>query len=114
MACCSPEKSGRFSTGLLFVGLAFLAAFNYWWPGILLVLGVYRGFKFFLDGHHKAMVIHLIVFIGLYLIFTIESVLTGYFSMEWVLPAIFAVLAIFCFLKCCCCKGCGKDSCSLD
>jgi hypothetical protein len=85
----SHKKTKAFSFALLFVGLAFLAFFQTFWPWILLVIGVVLGFRSFAYGKIYEAIFNFSTFA--ILTFTYESP----FSWSIVLPIILVIAAIF-------------------
>ncbi len=86
----SRKKAGALSTALFLLGLAVLTfTENYWWPGIMLVIGVPLALRQFLTGRTYDMVVSLLVFVGTFV--------TVQFDISWkiFLPILFTLGAIY-------------------
>ena len=89
----SQRRSRGLSYSLMFVGFAVLAAFDAWWPSILLVIGIALALKNFLLGKLYEMTLSLIIFIGVYIGYRFQ------FKGEVALTVIFGLAATYFFLK---------------
>lgn len=85
----SYRRAQNISTGLLFIGLALVAIFDWWWPGILLVIGLSVSIRQFLLGRTYDAILSLIIFIG--------SFAVSQFTISWriILPVIFLTGAFY-------------------
>ncbi|MBI5345944.1 MAG: hypothetical protein HZB76_02220 [Chlamydiae bacterium] len=87
------KKAQALSLTIFLIGMAFIAYFNYWWPGILLVIGVPMAVRNFMMKKYSDMVTGLIVFVGAFVIASVGV------SAQLLIPAIFVIAAIYVFLK---------------
>src|SRR3990170_1286728 len=85
----SKRKAHILSTILFLVGLFILGYFKFFWPAILLVIGVPLALRQYLIGNQFDMTTSLFVFIGAYI--------TAQFNISWeiVLPIIFTIGGIY-------------------
>lgn len=89
----SKKRSERLSLAVFLIGLAILAIIDYWWPGILLVIGVSLGLRQLLQGRQHDMWLSLIIFFGAFILET--------FSIPWsiLLPALFLLGGFYLIIK---------------
>lgn len=85
----SHKKTQALSFALFLVGLAIITFFNYWWPGIMLVIGVPLALRQLLLRKYYDMVITLVVFFGVFI--------SVAFQIKWklLLPILFIIGAIY-------------------
>jgi len=89
----SRRKAQSLSFALFLIGLALISYFKYWWPGIMLAIGIPLALRQYLLGKRFDMIISLIVFIGVFI--------TVQFSIKWeiVLPVLFTLGGLYVFVK---------------
>ncbi len=89
----SKRKAQSLSFALFLIGLAIITYFKYWWPGIMLTIGIPLAFKQFLLGRRFDMIISFIVFVGAFI--------TVQFNIKWeiVLPVLFTLGGFYVFFK---------------
>ncbi|KPK33492.1 MAG: hypothetical protein AMS24_00910 [Chlamydiae bacterium SM23_39] len=89
----SKKKAHALSTALFLVGLGIIAYFKYWWPGIMLAVGIPLALRQYLLGRIYDMTISLIVFLGVFV--------TVQFKITWdiLLPVIFTIGGIYIFFR---------------
>jgi|HubBroStandDraft_4_1064222.scaffolds.fasta_scaffold280370_2 hypothetical protein len=85
----SKRRAQALSVALFLIGLAIVAYFNAWWPGIMLAVGIPLALKQYLLGRHYDMSVTLFVFIGVFV--------TVRFNIAWevLLPVLFALGGIY-------------------
>ncbi len=89
----SHKKTSALCTALFLVGLALISFFDYWWPGIMLAVGIPLAIRQYLHGKHTDVVVTLLVFLGVFI--------TVQFNIPWklLLPILFVVGAIYIFFR---------------
>ncbi len=89
----SKKKAHILSFALFLIGLALIIYFNYWWPGIMLALGIPLALRQYLLGRRLDMIISLVVFLGAFIVIQ--------FKIQWeiILPVLLTVGAIYIFFK---------------
>jgi len=89
----SEKKAHSLSFALFLIGLAILTLTKYWWPGIMLAIGLPLAFRQYLLGRHYDMIISLFVFLGVFI--------TVQFSISWeiLLPILFTIGGIYIFIR---------------
>ena len=89
----SKRKAQSLSFALFLIGLAIISYIKYWWPGIMLVVGLPMALRQYLLGKRFDMIISLIVFIGVFI--------TVQFSIKWeiILPVLFTLGGLYIFIK---------------
>lgn len=89
----SKKRAERLSLAVFLIGLAILAVADYWWPGILLIVGLSLGLRQFLQGRRHDTILSVIIFLGAYILET--------FSIPWsiLLPALFLLGAFYLIIK---------------
>lgn len=92
-AVMSRRKAQSLSFALFLIGLAFISYFKYWWPGIMLTIGIPLAVKQYLLGKAFDTTVSLIVFLGAFI--------TVQFNIKWeiVLPVLFTLGGIYVFFK---------------
>ncbi|MDN3504518.1 MAG: hypothetical protein P0S95_02945 [Rhabdochlamydiaceae bacterium] len=85
----SKKRAKVISSALFLFGLAFLAYFESWWPGIMLVIGIPLAIRQAMLGRYYDMIISLVVFIGVFC--------TAQYDVSWkiLLPVVFVLAAIY-------------------
>ena len=85
----SKRKAQSLSFALFLIGLALITYFKYWWPGIMLTIGIPMALRQYLLGKRFDMIVSLIVFIGVFI--------TVQFSIQWeiVLPVLFTLGGLY-------------------
>ena len=89
----SKRKAHSLSFALFLIGLAIITYFKYWWPGIMLTVGIPIALKQYLDGKRFDMIVSLIVFLGAFI--------TVQFDIKWevVLPVLFTIGGLYVFFR---------------
>jgi len=89
----SQKKAKALSSALFLVGLAALIITQFWWPGIMLVLGLPLALKKFLTGRNYDMLVTCFVFLGTFI--------TVQFDIPWqiFLPVLFSVGALYILIR---------------
>jgi len=89
----SKRKAHSLSFALFLVGLGIITYFKYWWPGIMLAVGLPLALRQYLLGKRFDMTISLIVFLGVFI--------TVQFNIKWeiVLPVLFTLGGLYVFFK---------------
>ena len=89
----SRKKSATISFAVFLVILAIITLSDYWWPGIMLLIGIPLAIKQFFNGRKHDMIVTLFVFLGVFV--TIQ------FQIPWkyLLPVIFTVGGIYILFK---------------
>lgn len=89
----SHRKAHSLSFALFLIGLAIITYFKYWWPGIMLTIGLPIALRQYLLGKRFDMSISLIVFLGAFI--------TVQFNIKWeiVLPVLFTLGGLYVFFK---------------
>jgi hypothetical protein len=100
MSKFSADKKINLLSAVLFLfGLALISFFNYWWPGIILVIAVAGIFRTILVGNFLASFAYLIIFGGIFLLAQFEHI-RPHMEGTWILPAIFVLLGLYILLRC--------------
>lgn len=87
-------RKASFGSFLLFVtGIVIITLTDFWWPGIMLTIGIPLAFKQYLLGRTYDMSITLFVFLGVFV--------TVQFNIPWkyLLPILFTVGGIYVLFK---------------
>jgi len=89
----SKRKAQSLSFALFLIGLAIITYFKYWWPGIMLTIGIPIALKQYLVGKRFDMIVSLIVFLGVFV--------TVQFNIKWeiVLPVLFTLGGFYVFFR---------------
>ncbi|NGX44024.1 MAG: hypothetical protein K1060chlam3_00182 [Candidatus Anoxychlamydiales bacterium] len=89
----SNRKAQSLSFALFLIGLAIITYFKYWWPGLMLTVGLPIALKQYLVGKRFDMIISLIVFLGAFI--------TVQFDIKWevVLPVLFTIGGLYVFFR---------------
>ncbi|MDP1607875.1 MAG: hypothetical protein Q8L98_01015 [Chlamydiales bacterium] len=89
MILVSKKRAGALSAALFLLGLAALAITEFWWPGIMLVIGLPLALRQYLLDRTYDMVVSLFLFVGTFVLVA--------FDISWkiFLPTIFTVGAIY-------------------
>jgi predicted membrane protein len=89
----SRRKAHSLSFALFLIGLALVAYFKYWWPGIMLAVGLPIALRQYLLGKIFDMIVSLVVFIGVFV--------TVQFQIKWdiILPVLFTIGGLYIFFK---------------
>ncbi|MES2273771.1 MAG: hypothetical protein V4487_06230 [Chlamydiota bacterium] len=89
----SKKRAHALFTALLLLGLAALILTDFWWPGIMLVIGLPLALRQYLLGRNYDMAITLLVFVGAFI--------TSQFDISWqvFLPILFTIGAIYIILR---------------
>jgi predicted membrane protein len=89
----SKKRAKAISLALLLVGLAIISWLKFWWPGIMLVIGLPLALRQYLMGRHYDMAVSLFVFLGVFV--------TVQFDISWevLLPVLFTVGGIYVFFR---------------
>jgi len=89
----SRKKSATISFAVFLVILAIITLTEYWWPGIMLLIGIPLAIKQFFSGRKYDMAITLFVFLGVFV--------TVQFQIPWkyLLPVLFTVGGIYILFK---------------
>ncbi len=82
------KKVENISHGALFIGLGVLALLDSWWPGLIIVLGIFFTLKNALSKNYFKMLISVLSFVGAYICVQYPLMM----SWSFVLP--FALFAI--------------------
>jgi hypothetical protein len=85
----SKKKAQTLSSILFLISLVALLFFGFWWPGIMLAVGIPLALRQFLLGRSYDAVISLLLFVGTFI--TVE------FEISWqmFLPVLFTLGAIY-------------------
>jgi len=89
------KRANAISTAVLLLGLAFLAFYKIWWPGILLIVGIALCVRSFLQKQYGEFLANLFIFGGLYLFFQFPKLVPS----EHILPLILAGLGVIILIK---------------
>src|SRR3990170_7958888 len=89
----SQKKAKTLSLALFLIGLALISFFDYWWPGIMLAVGVPVAVRQYLLGKYYDVAVSCIVFLGVFI--------TVQFNVPWklLLPILFVIGAIYIFFR---------------
>ena len=90
----SKRKALILSFSLFLAGVAILTLADYWWPGLLLVVGVPIAVQQYLMGRNYDTALSLVVFLGAFI--------TVQFDIPWqnyLLPVLFIVGGIYVFFR---------------
>ena len=89
----SKKKAHSLSFALFLIGIGIIFYFKYWWPGIMLAIGLPIALRQYLLGKRFDMVISLIVFLGVFI--------TVQFKIKWdlLLPILFTLGGLYVFFK---------------
>lgn len=89
----SKRKAYSLSFAVFLIGLAIVSYFKFWWPGIMLAIGIPIATRQYLLGKRFDMAISLIVFLGVFI--------TVQFDIQWeiVLPVLFTLGGLYVFFK---------------
>ncbi len=89
----SKKKASSISFAMFIIGLGIIFFTGYWWPGMMLVIGVPLAARQYLIGRLYDMAISLFVFLGGFI--TIE------FQIPWkyLLPSLFTVGGLYLLFK---------------
>ena len=89
----SRRKAQSLALALFLLGLAMITYTKYWWPGIMLAVGIPMAVKQFLWDKKFEMIVSLLVFLGAFI--------TVQFNIKWemVLPVLFTLGGIYVFVK---------------
>ena len=89
----SHKKTSALCTALFLIGLALISFFDYWWPGIMLVVGIPLAVRQYLHSKIFDTAVTLIVFLGVFV--------TVQFHIQWklLLPVLFVIGAIYIFFR---------------
>lgn len=89
----SKRKAHTLSFVFFLIGLALTTYFKYWWPGIMLAIGLPIALRQYLLGKRFDMYVTLIVFLGVFI--------TVQFNIKWeiVLPVLFTLGGLYVFFK---------------
>lgn len=89
MILVSKKRARALSAALFLLGLAALAITEFWWPGIMLVIGLPLALRQYLLGRTYDMLVSLVLFVGTFVLVA--------FDISWkiFLPTIFTVGAIY-------------------
>ena len=92
-AVMSKRKAHTLSFALFLIGLAIISYFKFWWPGIMLAVGLPIATRQYLLGKRFDMIISLVVFLGAFI--------TVQFNIRWdiVLPVLFTIGGLYVFFK---------------
>lgn len=69
----SHRKAVSISAGVFLICLAVLSLTGYWWPGILLAIGIFAALKEFLRGRYYDLLLSILIFGGLFAVFTLNA-----------------------------------------
>ena len=89
----SRKKAISLSFVIFLIGLALISYFNYWWPGIMIVIGIPLATRQYLLGKYYDCIISLVVFFGVFI--------AVQFKIHWqlLLPILFVLGAIYIFFR---------------
>ena len=89
----SHKKTSALCTALFLIGLALISFFDYWWPGIMIVVGIPLAVRQYLFGKYYDVGVTLVVFLGVFI--------TVQFHIPWklLLPILFVIGAIYIFFR---------------
>lgn len=89
----SKRKAYSLSFAVFLICLAIVSYLKYWWPGIMLAIGIPLALRQYLLGKRFDMVISLVVFFGVFI--------TVQFNIKWeiVLPVLFTLGGLYIFFK---------------
>ncbi|PIS01772.1 MAG: hypothetical protein COT84_00665 [Chlamydiae bacterium CG10_big_fil_rev_8_21_14_0_10_35_9] len=85
----SRRTASVISFALFLIGIGIITYTEYWWPGIMLVIGLPLAFKQYLTGRKYDMFISLFIFLGVFI--------TVQFNIPWkyLLPTLFTVGGLY-------------------
>lgn len=89
----SHKKTSALCAALFLIGLALISFFDYWWPGIMLVVGIPLALRQYLHSKYYDVTVTLIVFLGVFI--------TVQFHIPWklLLPILFVIGGIYIFFR---------------
>ncbi|MFA6118688.1 MAG: hypothetical protein WCT85_05570 [Parachlamydiales bacterium] len=89
----SRKKAHSLSFALFLIGIGIISYIKYWWPGIMLAIGLPIALRQYLLGRRFDMFVSLIVFLGVYI--------TVQFQIKWdiILPVLFTIGGIYVFFR---------------
>jgi predicted membrane protein len=89
----SKRKAHSLSFGLFLICIGIIAYIKYWWPGIMLAVGLPIALRQYLLGKRFDMVVSLFVFLGVFI--------TVQFKITWdlLLPILFTLGGLYVFFK---------------
>ena len=67
------KKVENISHGALFIGLGVLALLDSWWPGLIIVLGIFFTLKNALSKNYFKMLISVLSFVGAYICYSMRE-----------------------------------------
>ncbi|GIL11423.1 MAG: hypothetical protein DWB42_15645 [Chloroflexi bacterium] len=73
----SKERADQVSGAIFLIGLGVIALINYWWPGIMFVIGAALIARGMVMGQQWQNITGALVVIGIGLIFALEDVIGG-------------------------------------
>lgn len=84
------QKTENISHGILMIGLGVLALTHLWWPGLVVVLGVYFSFRNLLNKQYLRMFTTLIIYGAIFACISYPLLL----SWEFLLPILLFTLGV--------------------
>lgn len=86
---CSRKRASALSSALFFIALAILTLTGWWWPGVMLAVGIPLALRQFLLGRHHDALVSLFVFGGVFVF--------SQFNISWeiLLPVLFVIAAVY-------------------
>jgi len=87
----SKRRANTISNGVLLIGLGILFVTNYWWPGILLVVGASVGFRQYLRARFLDLLWTAVIFGGLFIVFFLD----GNVGWDMVLAVAFMIGGVY-------------------
>ena len=85
----SHKKTKALTFILFLVGLAIISFFDFWWPGIMLVIGIPLAVRQFFFRNYFDVFTTLLVFLGVFI------AVQFHFQWKWALPILFILGAIY-------------------
>lgn len=84
------NASNGVSGGIMLIGLGMLLLTGWWWPGIMLVLGLSAGARLFLEGQTTQALATMLLFIGIPLGIAVAQQI----DIPWQWLAAFVLIAV--------------------
>jgi hypothetical protein len=86
---CSKRRTSSLTGALFFLGLAAISFTGFWWPGIMLVIGLPLALRQYLTERKGDMILSLFVFGGIFI--------SAQFHISWeiFLPVLFIIAALY-------------------
>jgi hypothetical protein len=92
MSTRTGQRSSGVGFGVLLLGLALLVVTNWWWPGVMLVLGVALAAERLIRGRYRAAAVVAVVFIAVPLLISFGQ--SVHVRAGWLVGLVLAALGV--------------------